>query len=155
ENAQRVTQLLNKTNQFNLTTRRHTASEIQNMLLDDKVKIFAYREADRFGDNGIIAVVVVDLKNEIPVISEFVMSCRVMGKNIENAIIDDVEEYLQNKGFAGAKGEFIPTAKNKPVANLYSNLGYTESCSDGEHKIYEIRFSEKPARNYILEKVIL
>ncbi len=123
-NIERLTQLVNKTNQFNLTTRRYTQTEMKQMLADTQKRVYLYRVADRFGDNGVVAAVIVDLAKTVPTVEEFVMSCRIMGKNIEDAIIEEVERELRTSGCDRLRGIYIPTAKNKPVAELYDRLGY-------------------------------
>ena len=126
EHLNRLTELLNKTNQFNLTTRRHDIREVQSMVQDAGKRVFVYRVEDCFGDNGVVAAVIVDVTGEAPVIEEWVMSCRVMGKNIEQGIACDVEEHLRQEGFGRVRGIYIATAKNRPVAELYRLLGYHE-----------------------------
>ncbi len=123
EHAARLEALLNKTNQFNLTTVRHTTAQVQALLQDPAKRVFVYRVEDCFGDNGIVAAVIVDVK-DVPVIEEFVMSCRVMGKNVEHGILNHVENCLKREGFERLMGRFVPTDKNKPVAELYSRCGY-------------------------------
>ncbi len=127
ENVERLTQLINKTNQFNLTTKRFTQSEIQGMLKDPTKKFYLYRVTDKFGDNGIVVVLIVGLQGDVAEIEEFTMSCRVMGRNIEHAIIDWLEEELSVQGVKTLKGCYLPTAKNAPVAELYPMLGF-EVC---------------------------
>ncbi|MBE5864694.1 MAG: HAD-IIIC family phosphatase [Lachnospiraceae bacterium] len=123
EHVARLEALLNKTNQFNLTTKRHTLSEVQEMIQNPNKRVFVYRVEDCFGDNGIVAAVIVDV-TEIPIIDEFVMSCRVMGKNVEHGILSNVEKCLKDEGFEQVRGCYIPTAKNKPVEDLYEKRGY-------------------------------
>lgn len=123
ENLERMTQLFNKTNQFNLTTVRHSRGELAEWLSDGHHRFYLYRVTDRFGDNGIVAAAIVGL-GEIPVIEEFVMSCRVMGRRIEEAIIGQIEEDMREEGFTELGARFLPTAKNKPVDSLYEGLGY-------------------------------
>lgn len=125
-NVERLTQLVNKTNQFNLTTKRYTQAEMQKVLTDERQRVYLYRVSDRFGDNGIVAVVIANLAGEVPEIEEFAMSCRVMGKNIENAIVEDVENDLKKAGYDRLRASYVPTAKNKPVSTLYDSLGYTK-----------------------------
>lgn len=156
EHVNRLADMLNKTNQFNLTTRRHTVSEVQAMTEDAEKRIFLYRVTDCFGDYGVVAAVIVDVAGEIPVIEEFVMSCRVMGKNIEQGILSQVEESLRGEGFARVRGLYVPTAKNKPVAELYPQLGYArleaeENTADGEGICYELSLCESPARAFVGE----
>ena len=152
----RLEAMFNKTNQFNLTTRRHTPGEVERMVQDEKKRIFVYRVEDCFGDSGVVATVVVDAAEPVPVIEEFVMSCRVMGKNIEQGILADVENSLRQEGFKSVRGLYIPTAKNKPVAELYSQLGYTrcdsqEKSRDDDRQIYELDLDHSPKRGFVGE----
>ena len=124
EHTERLLQLLNKTNQFNLTTGRYTQAELLKLLAEENNRAYLYRVEDCFGDNGIAAAVIVDISGEIPLIRDFVMSCRVMGRNIEYAIVEDIESDMMKRGFKGLRGAYVPTAKNKPVEELYTKLGY-------------------------------
>lgn len=179
EHTERLTQLINKTNQFNLTTRRYTQTQVQDMIDDCEKRIYLYRVADRFGDNGIVAVVIVNLSGEVPEVTDFVMSCRVMGKNIEDAILEDVEQDLSRSGYKKLRGSYLPTAKNKPVASLYERMGYRKigtlslngvsavganaaeagaagadvPKTDAAGVKYELIFSETPKRVYYVEKI--
>ena len=156
-NIERLTQLVNKTNQFNLTTKRYAQAEMQQVLSDEKKRVYLYRVADRFGDNGIVAALIVDLHSTVPQIEEFVMSCRIMGKNIEDAIVEDVERDLQKTGYESLRGIYIPTAKNKPVAELYDRLGYGRlgevSGEDAAGVLYEITLSEIAPREHFVRKL--
>lgn len=152
EFLKRITQIINKTNQFNLTTIRHSQSEIQDMLNDPQKKIFVYQATDKFGDNGIISVVIVDTSVGVPVIKEFVMSCRIMGKNIENAIIDDVEEFFIGQGYKTIYAEYAETTKNKPVAEFYEKLGYFKVENVNGYIRYAMNVSERSKRDYKLKK---
>ena len=161
-NSERLTQLVNKTNQFNLTTKRYTQGEMAEVLGDKTKRVYLYSVTDRFGDNGIVAAVIVNLEPEQePLVEEFVMSCRVMGKRIEDAVIEAVEEDLCRLGFKGLRGVYLPTAKNQPVAELYPRLGY-ERIGDAKDEagnacgsLYRIELASAPERNYraIVESV--
>ena len=148
--VERVTQLLNKTNQFNLTTKRHTKAEINTYIKDNTKRIYVYQTSDIFGDNGIIAVSIVDSLDKTPCICEFVMSCRVMGKNIEYAIIDDIENDLLASGFNELNAEYIKSQKNSPVSKLYDCLGYSMVQEYDGHTKYNIHLEERPDREYYL-----
>ncbi len=139
----RLEALINKTNQFNLTTRRHDLGELQRMLEDRGKRIFLYQVSDCFGDNGVVAALVVDTAQNPPVIEEFVMSCRVMGKNVEQGIMEDVAVCLYGEGFQTLRGIYCPTAKNKPVAELYPQLGFrpVEGTEQGE-ATYELALGQ-------------
>lgn len=165
EHINRLADMLNKTNQFNLTTKRHTVSEVQAMTEDRKKRIFLYRVADCFGDYGVVAAVIVDVAGETPVIAEFVMSCRVMGKNIEQGILNQVEESLRREGFARVRGLYAPTAKNKPVAEFYPQMGYdrlerdmtmeakmeADGTADDGCRCYELSLQESHDRAFVGE----
>lgn len=163
KHVERLTQLANKTNQFNLTTKRYTQGQMARLLEDPQKKVFLYQVADRFGDSGIVAAAVVDFIGSKALIEEFVMSCRVMGKNVEYGIIDDIETELQLLGCDTIMGVYIPTAKNQPVEQLYQRLGYRTVEVSGEMEgifdagakqeqkgavFYELSLAERPKRIY-------
>ena len=147
KHAERLLQLLNKTNQFNLTTIRHTEADLQELLTDLNHEIYLFNVKDSFGDNGIVAALIVEL-GTIPQIREFVMSCRVMGRNVEMAILDYVEKDLAAKGYEKLIGRYEKTAKNVPVENLYLSLGYEETSKAGA---YLLDLSNHPKRVYVAE----
>lgn len=157
-NIERLTQLMNKTNQFNLTTKRYTQAQMQRIVTDDTKRVYLYRVADRFGDNGVVAALIVDLSKEVPEIEAFVMSCRIMGKNIEDAILEDVESDLRKAGYGRLRGIYFPTARNKPVAELYHRLGYTGigeifGEENGMGILYEIDLNDEVSREHYVKKV--
>lgn len=144
---ERLVQLLNKTNQFNLTTVRHTQEEMQKIVADSSKKVYLYRVEDCFGDYGIVSAAIVDMAGETPIVAEWVLSCRVMGREVEDALLGHMEAQLQAAGFVLLKGRYVPTAKNNPVAGLYERLGYQTVCrgEDGAAE-YQIQLKERPAR---------
>lgn len=149
QHQERLLQMLNKTNQFNLTTRRYTQAQLAELLADTNRQTFLYGVADRFGDSGVTAAAVVDCGGEVPVLTDFVMSCRIMGRNIEDAIVEAIEKELQSQGFSRLRGMYIPTAKNMPVSGLYRRLGYEEVGSvAGNGIVYEIGLAKTPKRRY-------
>lgn len=121
----RLEQLLHKTNQFNLTTKRYTLPQLEE-LKNSGWLFYIFHASDKFGDYGIIAAVLVDTTKEIPRIDTFAMSCRIMGKRAEHFMIDYVEQDLLQRGYAQLQADYIPTAKNHPVSQLYPSLGYEE-----------------------------
>lgn len=149
KHLERLTQLVNKTNQFNLTTKRYTQSSMAELLQDRKKKIYLYNVTDSFGDNGIVAAVIVDLQEAV--VEEFVMSCRVMGKQIEYAIMEDVEKNLRELGLQTLTGIYVPTGKNRPVAELYESLGYRRVPQRADSAKTAGTVSDEAARRYVLE----
>ena len=118
----RVVQLINKTNQFNLTTRRYDRAQLENMMTSG-YEIYAYNVIDKYGDYGIVAVIIIDTKESR--IDTFLMSCRIMGKLIENFLLTEIEQIMISRGKNEILGEFIPTNKNMPVKEFYLGNGYT------------------------------
>jgi FkbH-like protein len=110
----RVTQLINKTNQFNLTTKRYSESEVLKMMDNDKV--FSFKVEDKFGDMGIVSVVIVKDNT----IDTFLMSCRVLGRKIEDKVINIVLDNVQ----LPLKALYIASEKNSQVEKLYEKLGF-------------------------------
>lgn len=153
KNKDRLIQLVNKTNQFNLTTVRFTEQEMLGKLEDDNCEIFLYRVTDRFGDNGIVAASMVEYGADA-VIEEFTMSCRVMGRKIEDVIVEEMEIAAKKRGYGKLIGKYVPTAKNKPVENLYPSLGY-ELRRDGEDGAteYVVSLDSLPVRDSHVKKM--
>jgi len=125
----RITQLINKTNQFNLTTRRYTEAEVRGFMQDPKVLTFAGRLSDRFGDNGLTSVVICkpadDGRTEAEMeIDTWLMSCRVLGRRVEHAMLAVVAEKASAAGADVLVGRYRPTKKNGLVKGLYRELGF-------------------------------
>jgi FkbH-like protein len=124
-NLGRVTQLLGKTNQFNLTTRRHSQGEISRMSAHSDYAALYVRLRDRFGDLGLIGVGLLAFQGEEAVIDSFVMSCRAMGRQVENALAFALADAARQRGCQTLIGDYIPTARNSIVAGLYPSLGFS------------------------------
>jgi FkbH-like protein len=124
---QRIHQLINKTNQFNLTTRRYTEAEVT-LLLDDPGTItLQLRLVDQFGDNGVIAIVIGRPSDAEPgsvVVDTWLMSCRVLGRQVEEATLNLLAHEAQAAGMRRIVGEYRPTDKNAMVRDHYAKLGF-------------------------------
>lgn len=126
----RAAQLTQKTNQFNLTTLRYTEDDLIRMQKEGAV-IIILRVQDRFGDNGWTGLAIIDTKDALSwEIDTFLLSCRVMGRTVEQAFFAMLLDMARQKGVRELVGRFIPTAKNKPVEYFYRDLGFREE-SDG------------------------
>jgi len=124
----RAAQLTQKTNQFNLTTRRYTADELEKKR-EAGYLIYTIGVTDKFGDSGITGLVIIDASSEaknVWKIDNFLLSCRVMGRDIEKGMWAFVAGKAGENGISIIKGEYLPTMKNKPVENLLPSLGFTE-----------------------------
>lgn len=131
----RVVQLINKTNQFNVTTKRYTKSDINRINGHKTNDIFVVYSSDKYGDDGLISVIILRRKQSDVYIDTFLMSCRVMGRKIENVIVGKIVDEYDGRIFA----EYIPTEKNRPVEELFDRLGFAmiSKNKDGEKK-YEL-----------------
>jgi len=120
----RISQLILKTNQFNLTTKRYQEEEIKEFV-EDKTMIVGCSEVDdKFGENGITNVFIIKIKSNEWIIDTFLLSCRIMGRGIEEGIIGKILEIAKNKGIKKITATFIPTEKNKPAENFLKNYGF-------------------------------
>ena len=120
----RIFQLILKTNQFNLTTKRYQEEEIKEFV-EDKTMIVGCSEVDdKFGENGITNVFIIKTKPNEWIIDTFLLSCRIMGRGIEEGIIGKILEIAKNKGIKKITATFIPTEKNKPAENFLKNYGF-------------------------------
>lgn len=122
--VERTVQLINKTNQFNLTTRRRTREEVERLLADPAWRVFALECADRFGDHGLVAVAVVALEGELAALDTFLMSCRVLGRGVESAFLAVIAGELRAAGAREMRAEFLPTASNAPAAEFLPGHGF-------------------------------
>lgn len=132
----RTLELIQKTNQFNLTTARLGWADVVDIM--SRGFVVCYRLKDKFGDNGIISVVAVDRDGDVGRIVLWLMSCRVLGRKVEEAILADVAGRARAKGMRHLHGDYIPTSKNSIVSGLYPRLGFSELARDGGRVSYGI-----------------
>lgn len=122
--AERIHQLIGKTNQFNLTTRRHSAAHLAKLAASPNSIIAWIRVEDRFGDQGLVGVAIAVVDGAAATLDTLLMSCRVMNRSVEHALLSFVAERVRVLGCSELIGEYIPTAKNGMVSALYSDLGF-------------------------------
>ena len=127
----RVVQLLAKTNQFNLTTRRHTRDDVARMLADPRSIGLTVRIRDKFGDYGLVAVMIGVPDGDAVRVDTWLMSCRVIGRTAEQFTLKQFLERAMAHGYRRVAGEFIPSKKNALVADLYDRLGFARSEANG------------------------
>ena len=118
-NIPRIAQMTQKTNQFNLTTKRYTDADVKGFLAKGW-KIWCISVADRFGDNGITGCIMINGDE----IDTFLLSCRILGKGIEKAFIKKIMALLKESGMSSVKASYLPTVKNVQVANFYDTCGF-------------------------------
>jgi FkbH-like protein len=128
----RITRLINKTNQFNLTTRRYTDVEIEKMKKNrDKFDIYSLRVIDKFGDEGIVGVAIVRKEPQTWILDSLLLSCRVIGRKVETAFLAKIVADAKKKGISTIVGEYIPTRKNAPVKSFYADHGFEKFQQEG------------------------
>lgn len=132
-NLTRIVQLINKTNQFNLTTKRYTEDEVRAIMADVGAVGLHFRLKDRFGDNGLIAVVIGKMQGDELVIDTWLMSCRVLKRRVEEATLDVLAGEARRLGARFLVGEYRRTPKNEMVKDHYPRLGFdADSGGEGE-----------------------
>lgn len=152
---ERITQLTNKSNQFNLTTKRYTAAEIE-AAANDNNKITLYGKlVDKFGDNGVVSVVIAETnpqeKNVLD-IKLWLMSCRVLKRDMELAMLDELVLQAKKKGINKLKGYYYKTAKNNMVSNLYGDFGFKRiSLLENGDSVWELDISDYKNKNHVID----
>jgi FkbH-like protein len=133
ETLPRVAQLINKTNQFNLTARRYTEDQVRAMASSPDWWCRWFRLADRFGDHGLIGVVLAEKGPSQWRIDTWLMSCRVLGRRMEDFMCACLLSAARGEGATAVVGQYIPTEKNAVVKSLYPRMGFAaRSGSDRE-----------------------
>ncbi len=142
-NLPRIAQMTQKTNQFNLTTRRYTEADVQQRI-DQGWRVFCMSVRDRFGDSGITAAVFLEPSDNVTVnIDSLLLSCRILGKGIEEAFIKTVFNLLRLDGYRHITAEYLPTAKNGQTADFYDRMGLTcVRTDDSGAKHYSLDLNE-------------
>ena len=148
----RITQLTNKSNQFNLTTRRYTPAEMETIWKSpDHIRLYG-KLIDKFGENGVVSVVIGRKEETTLHIELWLMSCRVLKRDMEQAMLDELVSEAAKAGIQTIRGYYYPTKKNGMVKELYGTLGFTLVSSDADgNTVWEMPVDGyKPQNKYIL-----
>jgi len=121
--VERAAQLCQRTNQFNLTTRRHTAEQLTRFVESPDSEVFLMKVADRFGDYGWTGLAIAQINDQTATIDSFLVSCRVLGKHVEFALFWAITEWARSRDCRHLAGTFLPTAKNSLCADFYTKCG--------------------------------
>lgn len=148
---ERCTQLINKTNQFNLTTIRYTKEELISFISDAKYLCILVRSKDKFGDNGIVSVVICEISDCKLNINLWLMSCRVLKKDIEFDVLDAIVKFTRDHGIKQIIGTYIPTSKNNLVKSLYLDFGFQPTTKN----IYLLDVDSYITKNKQISKITL
>ena len=126
----RIAQLTNKSNQFNLTTRRYTQAEIEEIAIDESYITLYGKLQDKFGDNGVVSVIIGNIKDHVCYVDLWIMSCRVLKRDMEFAMMDRLVEKCISLNIDEIRGYYYPTAKNKMVKEFYGIQGFEKMSED-------------------------
>lgn len=138
----RIAQLTQKTNQFNLTTRRYTEQQVQEMAARPGWKVLSIRVRDRFGDHGLVGVAITRDEGDSCEIDTFLLSCRVIGRSVETALLSHLAERAAKRGRRQLVGRFIPTKKNAPARDFYPQHGFEKQEENHEGSVWRLSLQQ-------------
>jgi FkbH-like protein len=134
----RVAQLTQKTNQFNLTTRRYSEEEVDGMARRAGWTVLSIAVRDRYGDNGLVGVAITTDADEVCEVDTFLLSCRVIARTVETALLSVISEQARARACRALRGVYIPTRKNAPCKDFYVSHGFTQVRTEGDSTIWEL-----------------
>lgn len=149
---QRITQLTNKSNQFNLTTKRYSEKDMESVCASGShIRLYGRLE-DKFGDNGIVSVVIGRCEGDNLHVELWLMSCRVLKRDMELAMLDMLVKKCHERGISRIIGYYFKTAKNNMVADLYESFGFTpEEKSDNGDSVWSLDIDGYKAKNKVIK----
>jgi FkbH-like protein len=134
----RLSQLINKSNQFNLTTHRRTEADVLAVMRDPAYIGYSMRLKDRFGDHGLISIVIGQVKDGTMEIDTWLMSCRVLKRQVEEEVLNELARLAARHGCSRLRGTYLPTAKNEMVRDFYSRIGFTLTSENEKLREFEL-----------------
>jgi FkbH-like protein len=134
----RVAQLTQKTNQFNLTTRRYSEEEVDGMARRSGWSVLSIAVRDRYGDNGLVGVAITADADQVCEVNTFLLSCRVIARTVETALLSVIGEQARARGCRALRGVYIPTRKNAPCKDFYVSHGFTQVSTEGDSTVWEL-----------------
>jgi FkbH-like protein len=138
----RITQLITKSNQFNVTTRRRSEAELTVILQNHEWGHFSVRLKDRFGDHGLISVVILRFENRVAEIETWLMSCRVLKRQVEEVVLNEIFRQARGRDCQEVRGCYLPTEKNGIVKDLYSKFGFIRQEKVGAGECYGLAIQD-------------
>lgn len=148
----RITQLINKTNQFNVTTKRYTRAEIENISANKNYITLYGRLKDKFGDNGLISIIIGEIRGSEMHLELWLMSCRVLKRGMDEAMFDQLVAVALNRNCTSIYGNYHPTSKNGMVSGLFKHMGFTKiGQTDSGNTSWRLDIT----RNYIKKNLII
>src|SRR5271157_5035827 len=137
-NIERVTQLVNKSNQFNLTTRRYTLAQMREISRSPEWLTLTFSLKDNLGDNGLIGVILAHKREGSMAVDTWVMSCRVLQRGVEHFARNELVELARKRGCHSVLGTYIPTPKNGMVKDHFARLGFVQTGADGDCTLWSL-----------------
>ncbi len=149
---QRITQLTNKSNQFNLTTKRYSDKDVEAVCSSEKhIRLYGRLE-DKFGDNGIVSVVIGRCEGDTLHVELWLMSCRVLKRDMELAMLDELAAQCKSRGISRIIGYYYKTPKNNMVSKLYETFGFTlDESSDNGDSVWSLDITSYTNKNYVIK----
>jgi FkbH-like protein len=138
----RVAQLTQKTNQFNLTTRRYTEQQVADMAARPGWQVLSITVRDRFGDHGLVGVAITRDEHERCEIDTFLLSCRVIGRSVETALLSHLAQMAASRHRRQLVGRFIPTKKNAPARDFYAQHGFEKHEENHEGSVWSLSLGQ-------------
>ena len=155
QDIDRIAQLTQKTNQFNLTSKRYTSETVRDFLAQTDMIVYVAESSDKYGSYGEISTIIIRVEKDNATVDTFLMSCRAMGRTIEFALLKIVENELYENGVRRMIGLYKPTEKNKPVEGFYEKNGYRLLYKDSEgvyHYTKELNSKQLVSFNLTIER---
>lgn len=149
---ERIYQLINKTNQFNLTTKRYTKSEVDEVYKDPNQILLYGKLKDKFGDNGLISIIIAEQKGKILEIPLWLMSCRVLKRDMEIAMLNELVNLAKERGIEKLLGTYIPSKKNSMVKDHYKNLGFKFEKEENDIFTWVLEIEDYQLKECMIEK---
>ncbi len=148
----RITQLCNKSNQFNLTTRRYTQAEIEKIAVDNSyIKLYG-KLKDKFGDNGVVSVVIGHQVDDVVDVDLWIMSCRVLKRGMEYAMMDRFAEECRRRNVNTIIGHYYPTGKNGMMKEFYGLQGFSKEDEDEiGNTTWSLHLNEYIMKNHVID----
>lgn len=152
----RIAQLTQKTNQFNLTTLRYSEADIEGFMKNPNIKVIAFGLADKFGDYGItgVSILKTEPENLAATVDNFLMSCRILGRNVEVVFFDYIVKLLKVENILRVNSKYAKTQKNSQVENFFDKLGFEIIKAEEEEKSYRLNLDSYPFHNINYIEVI-
>ncbi len=148
ENLERVSQLTYRTNQFNFTTIRRSTSEIQQVCDSQQISCLTTTVTDRFGDYGLVGVILYKIVSNSLLVDTFLLSCRVLGRGVEHKMVATLGRIAQERGLATIEMPFVPTPKNQPAVDFLESIAHQYKSKNGDNALYSLPTSIAPTIAY-------